>query len=559
MNIIYKIAILFFASSLIIGCDSKTNFEVDGNVNNVVSNFLSEVKSLESDTNINPIIAFKELADEISDTKMVISKKNIKKVLIKSKKYSNCVIITGNHTIVKIISFDNCQPSGSWKACMPLVEGYIKKGKLNYKKDFMNNVIGAPDKQERVAYFFNIDEIKSKIKAHSFEKNTYSSYYKNGNIKVTGHGFENFDKYFVFAKDGLDLMKGAQEGSNKLVKIPYDTQFWLDPNFVLQPDYVGKWLNIIGDFYLPEDEIEPTYLEGYIFVPSHEDIEIKADSIKKPGIWTYYYKSGVIEREEFHYWGLIKEISYDKDGDITAVSENNCATLSLSTGYTSFDDGFWGKGIAISFHKNGNIKSISKGEDFDAVQVTFDENRNIIGNGYGLHYEMILSKDIRNLYLNNSADIFKEIKKFKISEDNALGKIENTEREENIIFEEETNKKSPEKSPSYYICYTENNNNNLQLWIGFDEKSNASKIKYKGMNLEMDLVFVKELNENPDGPYPVLVEYYNEIYQEKVNGVYKLTKSGNWYYAVYTRGSDNKQFSFTIDNESNNFGKTPCF
>ena len=79
------------------------------------------------------------------------------------------------------------------------------------------------------------------------------------------------------------------------------------------------------------------------------------------------------------------------------------------------------------------------------------------------------------------------------------------------------------------------------------------------MNLEMDLVFVKEFNENPDGPYPVLVEYYNEIYQEKVNGVYKLTKSGNWYYAVYTRGSDNKQFSFTIDNESNNFGKTPCF
>jgi hypothetical protein len=559
MNIIYKIAILFFASSLIIGCDSKTNLEVDGNVNNVVYNFLSEVKSLESDTNINPIIAFKELAEEISDTKMVVSKKNIKKVLIKSKKYSNCVIITGNHTIIKIISFDNCQPSGSWEACMPLVEGYIKKGKLNYKKDFMNNVIGAPDKQERVAYFFNKDEIKSKIKAHSFEKTSYSSYYKNGNIKLTGHGFVNFDKYFVFAKDGLDLLEGAEEGSNKLVKIPYNTQFWLDPNFVLHPDYVGKWLNIIGDFYLPEDEIEPTYLEGYIFVPSYKDIEIKADSIKKPGIWTYYYKSGVIEREEFHYGGLIKEISYDKDGDITAVSENNCATLSLSTGYSSFDDGLWGKGIAISFHKNGNIKSISKGEDFDAVQVTFDENRNIIGNGYGLHYEMILSKDIRNLYLNNSTDIFKEINKFKISEDNALGKIENTAREENIIFEEETSSESPENSSNYFICYNENDNKNLKIWIGFNEKSNASKVKYKGMNLEMDLVFVKELNENPDGPYPVLVEYYNEIYQEKVNGIYKLTKSGNWYYAVYTRASDNKQFSFTIDNESNNFGKTPCF
>lgn len=79
------------------------------------------------------------------------------------------------------------------------------------------------------------------------------------------------------------------------------------------------------------------------------------------------------------------------------------------------------------------------------------------------------------------------------------------------------------------------------------------------MNLHMDLVFVNEVNENPDGPYPVLVEYYNEIYQEKVNGVYKLTKSGNWYLAEYTRGIDNKQFNFTIDNKSNNFSKTPCF
>jgi len=243
MNIICKIAILFFASSLIIGCDSKTNLEVDGNVNNVVSNFLSEVKSLESDTNINPIIAFKELADEISDTKMVISKKNIKKVLIKSKKYSNCVIITGNHTIVKIISFDNCQPSGSWKACMPLVEGYIKKGKLNYKKDFMNNVIGAPDKQERVAYFFNIDEIKSKIKAHSFEKTTYSSYYKNGNIKVTGLGFEKFDRYFVSTKAGLDLMEGPGLNSKKIANIPDNTELWIE-------SIEGKWLNIYTIFYL---------------------------------------------------------------------------------------------------------------------------------------------------------------------------------------------------------------------------------------------------------------------------------------------------------------------
>ena len=79
------------------------------------------------------------------------------------------------------------------------------------------------------------------------------------------------------------------------------------------------------------------------------------------------------------------------------------------------------------------------------------------------------------------------------------------------------------------------------------------------MNLDMDLVFVKEVDENEGGPYPVLAEYYNEIYEEKVNGVYKLTKSGNWYYAEYTRKSDNKKFNFTIDIKANNFSDSPCF
>ena len=225
MNIIYKIAILFFASSLIIGCDSKTNLEVDGNVNNVVSNFLSEVKSLESDTNINPIIAFKELADEISDTKMVISKKNIKKVLIKSKKYSNCVIITGNHTIVKIISFDNCQPSGSWKACMPLVEGYIKKGKLNYKKDFMNNVIGTPDKQERVAYFFSIDEKKSDQIADSLKEpqSTYNEDNEKNIIFEEETGPKSPNYYICYNENdnkNLQLWIGFDE-KEKASKVKY--------------------------------------------------------------------------------------------------------------------------------------------------------------------------------------------------------------------------------------------------------------------------------------------------------------------------------------------------
>ena len=550
MRMINNIAILFFASVVIIGCDSKTKLKEDGNENNVVSNFLSDVKSLEIDTNTNSIVAFKELAEEIADNKMVISKKNIKKVLIKSKDYSNCVIVTGNHTIVKIISFDNCQQSGSWEACMPFVEGYIKKGKLNYKKDYMNNVIGTPDGQQRVAYFFINDKKKPKIKTNSFEKTPNSSYYKNGKIKVKGLGFKKFDRYFVSAKDGLDLMEGAGLNSKKIANIPDSTELWIK-------SIEGKWLNIytvfypnVGDEGYDNEQIDPSQLGGYV---NNKFIEIKPDSTKNHGVWTYYYESGEIEREELHSLSFIKKIHYGDNGFITKIEEQDGDENDLFG---------WGPdSVSNTFHKNGKINCVNEASDGGAVSYCFDEN------GKKLHsydyeigdYGFILSKDIRDLYFRNREAIFKEIKKLKISDDSAAEKIENATIEENIILEEETNPKSTEKSPNYYICYSENNNKNLQLWIGFDEKSNASKVKYKEMNLHMDLVFVNEVNENPDGPYPVLVEYYNEIYQEKVNGVYKLTKSGNWYLAEYTRGSDNKQFNFTIDNKSNNFSKTPCF
>ena len=547
---INNIAILFFASVVIIGCDSKTKLKEDGNENNVVSNFLSDVKSLEIDTNTNSIVAFKELAEEIADNKMVVSKKNIKKVLIKSKDYSNCVIVTGNHTIVKIISFDNCQKSGSWEACMPFVEGYIKKGKLNYKKDYMNNVIGTPDGQQRVAYFFINDKKKPKIKTNSFEKTPNSSYYKNGKIKVKGLGFKKFDRYFVSAKDGLDLMEGAGLNSKKIANIPDSTELWIK-------SIEGKWLNIytvfypnVGDEGYDNEQIDPSQLGGYV---NNKFIEIKPDSTKNHGVWTYYYESGEIEREELHSLSFIKKIHYGDNGFITKIEEQDGDENDLFG---------WGPdSVSNTFHKNGKINCVNEASDGGAVSYCFDEN------GKKLHsydyeigdYGFILSKDIRDLYFRNREAIFKEIKKLKISDDSAAEKIENATIEENIILEEQTNPKSTEKSPNYYICYSENNNKNLQLWIGFDEKSNASKVKYKEMNLHMDLVFVNEVNENPDGPYPVLVEYYNEIYQEKVNGVYKLTKSGNWYLAEYTRGSDNKQFNFTIDNKSNNFSKTPCF
>ena len=419
MKIANYIHLLCFASILIIGCNSKTdvNSEEDQLQDNIVSKFLSDVKSIESDTNTNPIVAFKDLAEEIAEDKIVVSKKNIKKVLIKSKEYSNCVIVTGNHTIVKIISFDNCQQSGSWEACMPKVEGYIKKGKLNYKKDFMNNVIGKPDKQERVAYFFKNETMKEK-KSDSYEQAPPLTYHENGNVKVSGNGYKKFYRYFVSAKDGIDLMKSADLKSKIIREIPfgYEVYFKSKSGKILTlVDTIketgnirsvdGEWVKIEvelelrpgeeGYFFDYVEDIASTKLfEGYVI---SEFLEKKLDSTKKNGVWTYFYESGTVEKEVFYlYDQSIKEISYDTDGDIKEIREENNYEYVINT-----------------FHKNGNISSCSYGGEFDASTIEFDENGRNLDGKTAINK---LSKDIKNFTFYDDELINQKLKNTNISD-----------------------------------------------------------------------------------------------------------------------------------------------
>lgn len=115
------------------------------------------------------------------------------------------------------------------------------------------------------------------------------------------------------------------------------------------------------------------------------------------------------------------------------------------------------------------------------------------------------------------------------------------------------------KEIKYYICYNEDTKKKITIWVGFNDKSDPVQVKYKGSPEPMDIVFKNEVNTNVGGAYPVLVTYYDEIYDGKVNGQYVFTKSGNWYYAEYTRGRDGKVFKFTIDHDANPFGTSPCF
>lgn len=122
----------------------------------IVSGFLNNISSLENvEGKKNPIVKFKELAANEANEVMSISKDNIDDVISKAKQYKNCVVTVKDHTIVKISDVNDCKQSGSWAACMPYAKGYIKRGDLVLQEDYINNIIGLPNSQERTAYFFN--------------------------------------------------------------------------------------------------------------------------------------------------------------------------------------------------------------------------------------------------------------------------------------------------------------------------------------------------------------------------------------------------------------------
>lgn len=119
-----------------------------------LDDFLKKTSSIENIEGGNPIESLQIIAEKQADHKLNFGKSNIKSVLKQAKAYSSFFIIVENHTIVKIDDLDNCNPSGSWNACMPFGEGYIKKGSLVQREDYINNIIGLPDSQKRTAYLF---------------------------------------------------------------------------------------------------------------------------------------------------------------------------------------------------------------------------------------------------------------------------------------------------------------------------------------------------------------------------------------------------------------------
>lgn len=243
---------------------------------------------------------------------------------------------------------------------------------------------------------------------------SYTSFYENGMTKLTGPGFEKFYRNMVSSKDGEPMKESPDLHSKSIATVPFDTEVYLKSNSkestsdsVIEEKILTsqqeKWLFVLTEFYLnpgdygySEDLIEPTQIEGYI---QSNSISKQLDSTKKSGIWRYFYKSGGLEKEEYHHKGrLIKKINFDEDGDIVEIEEFRLG------------DDLWEGSVKVSFHKNGNVKTISDAEGGGAVVISFDEN-GVYESGWGYnemkdHFEkIVLSKDIKEFFLLENKDI----------------------------------------------------------------------------------------------------------------------------------------------------------
>ncbi len=147
---------IFLASFLIL-IMNFTSLNAQDSKASTIKDFLKDVISLENEniSNVTPIKSFNEIAKTKAEDAIIITKENIGEALKEAQQYKYCVVTVGLHTIVLVSDLENCKQSGSWGICMPYGEGYIQKGSLSPQKDYINNIIGVPDAQERMMFLFN--------------------------------------------------------------------------------------------------------------------------------------------------------------------------------------------------------------------------------------------------------------------------------------------------------------------------------------------------------------------------------------------------------------------
>ncbi len=146
---------LFFTSLLIVFSIGVA--ESQENKAELIKDLTSGIFKVElSELNENsPISSINKLAFQQADKSIVLTKENVESTLNEAKSYNACIITVGVHTIVVVEDLNKNKKSGAWGCNMPMGKGYIQKGTLNFKEDYINNIIGIPDSQRRMIFLFN--------------------------------------------------------------------------------------------------------------------------------------------------------------------------------------------------------------------------------------------------------------------------------------------------------------------------------------------------------------------------------------------------------------------
>ena len=279
-----------------VSCENSTatnNIATNKEKPNTVSLFLADVQSILSDTNKNPIVTFSELAKDISEKNIRLKKNNIASALEEAKEYSNGVIVVENHTIVKLISFDDCQKSGSWGVCMPKGEGFIKKGDLNYKSDYINNIIGTPSSKKITLFLFN--EQISQLESEGNQEDDYLNSLKNLKVSLKELDDQKYIDYLVseYQKtenelENYDVYQLFDQGLLPIEKVKMDDEESFSYYFMDKSEKV---------FISDSTALYPPYCKTLVYLDNYQTIK----------------KVEVIETDELYEWGRSKSYYCNKE------------------------------------------------------------------------------------------------------------------------------------------------------------------------------------------------------------------------------------------------------
>ncbi|NQY66266.1 MAG: hypothetical protein HRT72_00855 [Flavobacteriales bacterium] len=85
----------------------------------------------------------------------------------------------------------------------------------------------------------------------------------------------------------------------------------------------------------------------------------------------------------------------------------------------------------------------------------------------------------------------------------------------------------------HYICFNDDQSTK-RIWVSYSEDSKPLALKQHGANNPEALVFAIEFFST-GGAHPNITEYYNSFADGKFMGTLKLTHTGNWDYAEFTK------------------------